>query len=57
MFYSDNESIFGKSYPDYVAKWWQSWGYVDWRRNRGDVLMVSAKMQNDNLDENRRHII
>jgi hypothetical protein len=53
MFYNDSETIFGKSYPDWVVKWWQSWGYADWRRNRGDVFMVTAKMQNDNVDENR----
>ena len=56
MFYNDNETIFGKSYPDWVVKWWQSWGYADWRRNRGDVFMVPAKKQNDNLDENRSHM-
>jgi len=51
MFYNDSETIFGKSYPDWVVKWWQSWGYADWRRNRGDVFMVPAKMQNDDIKE------
>ena len=51
MFSNDSETIFGKSYPDWVVKWWQSWGYADWRRNRGDVFMVPAKMQNDDTKE------
>ena len=36
MFYNDSETIFGKPYPDWLVKWWQSWGYADWRKNRGD---------------------
>jgi hypothetical protein len=24
MFYNDSETIYGKSYPDGVVKWWQS---------------------------------
>src|SRR4029453_15292054 len=57
MFYNDSEIIFGKSYPDWVVKRWQSWGYADWRKNRGHIFMVPAKMQNDKLGENRRHMI
>ncbi|TLX83701.1 MAG: hypothetical protein E6L04_08365 [Thaumarchaeota archaeon] len=57
MFHNGNETIFGKFYPDWVVNWWQSWGYADWRGNRGDVFMVPAKMQNDNLGEYRLHMI
>ena len=51
MFYNESETIFGNSYPDWVVKWWQSWGYADWRRNRSDVFMIPAKMQNDDIKE------
>ena len=43
MFYNESDTIFGKSYPDWVVKWWQSWGYADWRRDRGDVFIIPAK--------------
>jgi len=56
MFYNDSETIFGKSYPDWVVKWWQSRATQIGEELGGDVFMIPAKMQNDNLGENRRHM-
>lgn len=50
-FYMENDAPFGKSFADWVIKWWLSYDYTGWRRNMGEVFMVPAKKQNEDIDE------
>jgi hypothetical protein len=57
MFHNDSETVFGKSYPDWVVNGGNHGAMQIGEENKGDVFMVPAKIQNDNLGENRRHMI
>jgi len=50
-FYTENDVPFGKPFAVWIVKWWQSYNYTGWRRNLGDVFMVPAKMQNQDIKE------
>jgi len=40
IFFNKGDMIFGRSFSEWTAKWWQAFRYANWRRNLGPVFMI-----------------